>query len=224
MIEGIDVSGANGTSIDWRAVRRSGRRFVVLKINEGDLLEATTTTTRVEAIRKAGLLIGGYDYVHPKPGRTGAQEFQIHYQAARRVGLYRKGDMRPVLDLECSHFDTSCQAGRRDTIGYVRSWVQECLRVTGQHPILYMGFFWRDELQDPLLTLGCQLWYPSYPTLRLVPRAWGAAKVALHQYSEHGQVPGIHGQVDLDRFLTSRRGPFAIRDFKSRLCLKRGPR
>jgi lysozyme len=217
-LEGVDVSGANGTNINWAQVHKSGRHFAVCKVNEGDLLEKTTSKARIDAIRKVGMVPGGYAYIHPKPGRTGAQEFHLHWAAAQKVGLYKPGDMRPVCDFEASGFAAN-SAGIAHTLAYVRSWVDECVRVTGRHPILYTGFFWRDNCGDPNERMGCQLWYPSYPTLRSVPRAWGPAGVAIHQYSEKGSVPGIQGAVDLDRYLTHHTGSAALAAFRHDLCL-----
>lgn len=216
---GVDVSGANSTNINWARVHTAGYHFAVCKINEGDLIEKTTSRARIDAIRRVGMIPGGYDYVHPKPGRSGAQEFGLHYAAARHVGLYAPGDMRPVIDVEASSYDTATPAGRAHTIAYVRSWVQECFRVTGHHPIIYTGFFWRDHLIDPDDRMHCQLWYPSYPKLRSVPRAWGASNVTIHQFSETGTVPGIQGHVDLDRYLTDKTGPAARAAFIKEICL-----
>jgi GH25 family lysozyme M1 (1,4-beta-N-acetylmuramidase) len=67
--------------------------------------------------------------------------------------------------------------------------------------------------------MHCQLWYPSYPTLTAVPRAWGKDRVAIHQYSEKGSVPGIQGHVDLDRYLTKHTGTAATDAFRHDLCL-----
>jgi lysozyme len=216
-IEGIDVSDANG-DIDWHKVHGSGRHFAFCKVNEGDVIHKSTTRARIDAIRKAGMVPGGYAYVRPKAGRTGAQEFDIHWKAARHVGLYEKGDLRPVIDFEASGFDGS-SSGVAHTLAYVRSWIDECFKVTGKHPILYTGFFWRDNCHDPNDTMHCQLWYPSYPTLRSVPRAWAPDRVTIHQYSETGSVPGIQGNVDLDRYLTHHTGTAATDAFRKDLCL-----
>src|SRR3954453_11416977 len=69
---GIDVSNNNG-SIDWGAVHRAGYRFCWAKAGEGDWKDPTF----VDNIRRAGaagLKVGGYHFVKPKPGRSGAEE------------------------------------------------------------------------------------------------------------------------------------------------------
>ena len=99
-IEGIDVSVHNG-SIDWPLVRNAGKRFAVIKVNEGDVLDKTATKQRVAAITKAGIIPGGYAYVHPRAGRTGAKEFGIFYAHAKKIGLLHDGNMQhtqpPIL-------------------------------------------------------------------------------------------------------------------------------
>lgn len=195
--EGIDVSGANG-SIDWGPVRRSHHRFAYMKVSEGDWPDPSFTAGRVRAARHAGILPGGYVYLRPRAGRTGAEEFRWFWRWAQRGGLYTRGSgwaLRPVIDLEASALSP------RKTLRYVGQAVEECLHVNaGRHPVLYTGFFWRDQLGDPNERFGCELWYPSYPKLQGVPHAWHG-RPSIHQYSETGRVPGINGRVDLDRYL-----------------------
>lgn len=217
MIEGVDVYERNG-DIDWHKVKHAGKQFAVIKVNQGDRIDARATAGRVDALRAEGIIVGGYAFVHPRPGRTGAEEWSIHFDHAKAIGLYKKGDMRPVIDLEPpSGFNVSTADGQHATLVYVSSWIHACFDATGHHPILYTGFFWRDHLGDPNTTMGCQLWYPSYPTLKLVPRAWGPSNVAIHQYSEHGAVDGVHGDVDLNRYI---QGDGSLASFSKHMCLQ----
>lgn len=216
MIEGIDVYEDNG-DVDWRKVKRAGKKFAVIKVNEGDRIDTRATKGRVQAVRAEGMIVGGYNYVRPKPGRTGAQEWNIHFKHAKAIGLYKTGDIRPAIDVEASGFDVSTPDGRHATLVYVSSWVHACFEATGHHPLMYTGFFWRDHLADPESTMGCQLWYPSYPKIKLVPRAWGPERVAIHQYSEHGAVDGIHHDVDLCRYSL---GSGTLASFRKNMCLQ----
>lgn len=217
-LEGVDVSEANG-SVDWKAVHGSGRRFAICKVSEGTYLDPTFSRSRVDAIRKAGLIAGGYAYLRPRLGRTGAQEASGFLRHAKAAGLWHPDhqtvkDVRPVLDLEESGFHVR---GRARTLRYLESAVEEVMRQTGgRRPILYLGSFWRDELRDPRTTFGgCPLWYPEYGVSRprLAPRAW-AHGPAIWQYSENGRVPGVPGDCDLDRYLDG-----DLRHFKARMCI-----
>jgi lysozyme len=218
-LEGIDVSEANG-SIDWKGVAHAGKRFAIAKVSEGDWHDPTFTAQRVHAIRGAGVVAGGYVFLRPRPGRTGAEEITRYFwPAAHRAGLWnadhqRVVDVRPVLDVERSDFDLSTASGRRATIAYIDSAVDAVLELThGRHPILYAGSLWRDQLRPGRDFGGCKLWYPEYGVRapRLVPAPW--KRPAIWQYTESGTCGGVHGHVDLDRF----NGTAAA--FKRELCI-----
>ena len=206
-IFGVDVSENNG-DINWHAVKRAGFDFAIIKVNEGNYIDRCFNRARVDAARSAGLVVGGYDFIRPIKGRTGAQEFDIHFENARRAGLYHTGDIRPVIDVEAS---TLSPEGTRQ---YVRSWVRRCQeRLHTFHPIIYTGFFWRDSMGNWGDSLGCRLWYPSYPHIVDVPNAW--RRPTIHQYSEHGRVPGVPGDCDLDHYLGR-----SLSQFRAECCLK----
>jgi len=199
-VQGIDISNANG-SINWQKVRASGKHFVFFKVNEGDFIDHTTTEARVTAAHRTGMLVGGYDFLRPKTGRTGAQEFDIFWKHAKAVGLTKKGCLRPVLDIEATGFKAFKQTRTRR---YVKSWVDRCVQVTGKHPIIYTGYFWRETLGDWNTTLGCNLWLAAYTTnwKHYIPKAWNG-HASFHQYSETGKVPGVNTKVDLNEYLAT---------------------
>lgn len=213
-ILGIDVSQANG-SVDWSKVKDHGVRFAFIKINEGDWIDPTASAARVAAIRKAGIIVGGYDFLTPRPGRSGAKEFDIHYHKAKQIGLYKKGDLRPVADVESAGRYPNNAIGRPFIKRYVKSWVTQCQkRVGGHHPIIYTGYFWRETLGNWAEDLGCHLWLAAYPTYNrsTIPKAWN--HVSLHQYSEKGRVPGVPGDCDLNRYTGT------LKSLRAELCLK----
>lgn len=199
-VPGIDISNSNGSNIDWKKVHYAGKQFAFMKVNEGDYIDQTTTIARVKAARNAGLLVGGYDFLRPKTGRTGAQEFDIFYKRAHAVGLLNKGCLRPVADVEASGFTVLRQTRTR---AYIKSWVNRCFKVTGYHPIIYTGHFWREDLGDWNNNLGCVLWLAAYTAnwKQYIPKAWHG-HASFHQYSESGRIPGVPGNCDLDTYLS----------------------
>jgi len=218
-VEGIDVYEENG-SVDWAKVAAAGKRFAICKVSEGDRPDRRFTRGRIDEVRRHGLIAGGYAFLRPRPGRTGAQEVHdFFWPAATAAGLWQADhqrvlDVRPALDVERSDFDTGTEAGRQATIAYVSSAVDAIVELThGRHPVIYAGAFWRERIH-PGSTFDCKLWYPEYGvgTPRLIPPPWGAP--ALWQFTETGRVAGVHGDVDLDRYLGA-----GIEDFKRELCI-----
>lgn len=205
-IRGIDVSEHNG-EIDWQRVAGDDVKFVFHKVNEGTYRDHRVSASRVAAIKRAGLLVGGYDFVRPRPGRTGAEEYDMFHEIAKEVGLLQKGCLRPVIDIEASAY--TGPAGPWRTRRYVKSWVERCFRRTGHHPIIYTGKWFYDGFMKGRDDFGCKLWVAAYTTRvgPYVPQAWDG-HASFWQYTDAGVVSGIRGHVDLNRYLS---GPAALR-------------
>lgn len=211
-VHGIDVSEHQGAHIDWKKVRgrtrlRNRNRFVWMKVNEGDYLDTLLSRSRVRDAKAAGLIVGGYNFVRPRTGRTGAEEFDIFHDVARVVGLLAPGCLRPVIDIEVT---TLQPAG---TQRYVRSWINRCVHVTGKAPIVYTGkWFWSDVMLGDSLDAsedlhGAHLWLAAYVNnyRPYVPQTWAHPlhPVSFWQYTSSAKVPGIDGPCDRNKYLSS---------------------
>jgi GH25 family lysozyme M1 (1,4-beta-N-acetylmuramidase) len=142
--KGLDVSNLQGR-IDWAQVQQAGYRFVWIKAGEGDWKDPNFLHN-VKAAKAAGLKVGAYHFLRPKPGRTGAKEALYFIDRLEAAGL-AEGDLLPVADVEATTLDRSA------THAYVRQ-----------------------------------------PTL---PKPW--KHYVAWQYTSKGSVPGIRGDVDLNR-------------------------
>ncbi len=185
--KGIDVSNLQG-EIDFRKVRRAGYEFAIIKAGEGDWKDPDFLRN-VKDATAAGLEVGAYQFLRPKAGRTGAQEAAFFMAGLDDAGLDR-GDIRPVLDVEVTKLD------RPGTHAYVGSFVN-AMRAHGYKPMVYTGtWFWNPKVGDD--DFGCPLWIAAYqdhePTL---PKPW--TSYAIWQHSDKGDVPGIHGHVDVNK-------------------------
>jgi lysozyme len=191
--KGIDVSNHNhsGGPIDWHKVKADGYRFAWVLQGQGDWRNPYFFDD-VKAAKAAGLKAGGYHYVEPKHGRTGAQEAQWFLDDLTKAGL-GKGDLRPSPDCE----QEPPQLDRSGNQRYIGSFIA-AMRAHGHSPMTYTGAWWWDpNVGDE--TFGTSLWVSHYtsaakPTL---PRAWKSW--ACWQFSSKGRVPGIHGDVDLNQ-------------------------
>lgn len=191
-VEGIDVSYAQGANIDWHKVYANGVRFVYFKVNEGDLLDKTTTRSRVTAAKRAGLLVGGYNFIHPRATRRGSTEFNIFYKRAKEVGLLDKGCLRPMLDFEVTHTNNFL------TKQYVSSWVKRCVKVARIHPLIYVGYYFWNQFGFKT-NFNCPVLIPAYGSKPHLPTNWHVMNFT--QYSDRGIVPGVPAHVDRDLYL-----------------------
>lgn len=212
---GVDVSAHQG-SVDWARVPDK-YTFAILKTTEGaDFIDYTFGTrqdpapvrlanlrARVAAARAEIERIGCYHYLHPRPGRSGAVEARFYIETARQAGCdWRRGrDIRPVLDVEETHFrDTAGRPDRAATCRYVLQAVRAIHNLTGRRTLLYtfpsagetwFRCTWIDERH--------RLWiaHPDQPR-PTIPSPWHRFGYAIWQTSFHGRVSGFAGEVDLN--------------------------
>jgi lysozyme len=185
--KGVDVSNLQGY-IDWPKVKAADYRFAYVKAGEGDWRDPDFLRN-VKAAKDVGLKVGAYQFLRPKPGRTGAQEaaFFIAQLEHARLG---KGDLLPVLDVEATKLD------RAGTHAYVKSFAN-AMRAHGFRPLIYTGtWFWNPKVGDD--DFGCPLWIAAYQSSEpKLPKPW--TRYLIWQHSSSGQMPGISGDVDLNK-------------------------
>ena len=190
-LKGVDVSQHQG-SVDWPAVKRAGYHFAICKATEGqDFQDSTWSRARVDAIRKAGLKLGAYHYLRPRPGRNGAVEARWAVPIARAAGWGKPGDIRLVCDIE----ETDLTSHR--TVGYLVQFCNEVENLTGHKPVIYSFPAFLKQLQLPSAFGKYPLWIANFEVSRPdVPLPWKG--YAIWQHTSRGRVRGISGNVDLN--------------------------
>jgi lysozyme len=185
---GVDVSHYQGR-INFKALKKAGWDFVIVQSGDGDYRDPNFAGN-VKAATAAGLHVGAYHFVRPKPGRTGTQEARLFIDRLRAAGL-GDGDIRPVLDIEATKLDPA------GTHTYVTAFVK-AMQSAGYRPMIYTGaWFWDPNM--PADDFGLPLWVSGYVPERdlRLPKPW--TRYAIWQYGEHGRVPGISAPVDVDK-------------------------
>jgi lysozyme len=203
-LKGVDVSQHQG-SVDWHKVASAGFDFAIVKSSEGqDFIDPVDGSkadpnekrlrrlrARCAEIRQQGLTLGVYHYLRPKPGRTGDVEAEWAVKVARKIGWGKPGDLRLFVDIE------ETELGRLATHRYLGQFVRRAQSLTGHHPVIYtFPSFW--DLLGNRPNLGCPLWIAHFGVAKpTIPRPW--EKFAIWQHTSTGRVPGIEGDVDLNR-------------------------
>ena len=189
---GLDVSSYQG-SVNWGAVRSSGKIFGFAKATEGNYYTDAYIRANLSGMKANGMYRGAYHFARPSIDPTVQADFFCNTVANANGGNFH-GVLQLVLDLEVSDGLSPSQ---------VWSWTQTFIaRVkarTGRPGIIYTGFyFWRDNVGNPNNNLNCPLWLAAYVSNPnpYVPRAWSTW--TFWQYTDTGRVPGISGNVDLD--------------------------
>lgn len=188
-LDGIDASHHQGR-IDWPAVARSGIDFAYLKATEGTTFtDPDFAANRRRAVRE-GIDVAGYHY------------FQLCSDGAAQAAHFlavlgdREPAVPPALDLE---LQGSCAdpPGAEALLQQVRAFLRRVDRATGTRTVVYLypefeeRFGFADDLAD----------HPQWVRRlgdRPPRRAW-----AVWQHDDAGRVPGMTGNVDLNRMKES---------------------
>jgi lysozyme len=186
-VEGIDVSVYQG-NIDWAAVKASGRDFAIARISD-NLYQDTKFAQNWPAIKAAGMIRGAYQFFRPGGDPNAQADLVI-----QKVGALGPGDLPVTCDVEVADGVSAATYAAN-----LKIWVDKVTAGTGKAPMIYTGkYFWNASVVSSAfsdLPLWIAAWGPPCPDL---PNPW--SDWAFWQYSATGSVPGISGDVDLDKF------------------------
>ncbi|SKB14229.1 putative Lysozyme [Planktothrix sp. PCC 11201] len=199
---GIDVSNNNGY-VDWQKVRNAGNLFAFMKATEGTGYTYNRFFQNLQQIRQVGMRPGAYHFfVSNVNGQELSGEEQANY-FLNAVGTIGKDDLPPVLDLE--EYDGRPEYSWKNItlearLKLVKQWLDTVEQKTGRKPIIYTNpGFWRYYMGDSKDFAEYPLWIANYGVSQPdIPGGW--KNYAIWQYSETGQVDGVSGNVDLNKF------------------------
>lgn len=190
IFDGIDVSRFQG-NIDFDRVKASGIQVVYIKSGEGGNITDPFFERNYEKATRAGLIVGFYYYLtalNPEEARLQAEDF---------YDLIRGKDFtaRPVMDYE--NFDG---LEREDINEIGIAFLEELEALTGITPMIYTDAnvaqtIWTDRFSKYPLWIADYTSRDEFPPGITVWDTWTG-----YQYSDTGTVPGITGDVDLNRF------------------------
>lgn len=194
--EGIDVSNHNG-EIDWKSVAASGKQFAFVLASDGQSFTSKTFDEQYNGAKDAGMMAGAYHFGRP----SGSAEQQANQLLEVNKYTDDGKSLPPVLDLEVDPKGGDCYGL---TTGQMHGWTQQFLdRIkegTGKDAIIYASpSFWSQCMGGSDEFKENPLWLASYGVDQpKVPGGWN--EYDFWQYTEEGSVPGIEGDVDLNKF------------------------
>jgi lysozyme len=193
MTKGIDVSHHQGT-IDWAAVADAGIRYAFIKATQGAGFIDARFAENWRGAGQRGIVRGAYLFFDPEA--TPRKQFD-NFTNVVTLGA---GDLAPALDIETDGQDWASlpKTKRLPAVLELLSLLESHYGIT---PIVYTNKRSIDDIfgSKPDGLTDFPLWVASFkknppPTL---PAGWTEWK---HwQQSDKGKVPGITGDVDLDR-------------------------
>jgi len=194
---GIDVSHHQG-SINWTAVYADGKTFAFVKATEGVTYNDPRFVANMTNGTHAGVLMGAYHFARPDNNSAQAEARHFLQVAGPYIG---NGYLPPVLDLEDPNENTDLQQlfSSDELSQWVQTWLQIVEDSTGVTPIIYTNGRYTRYLNSSLNRYP--LWIAEPDGNLDPPDNLGRWTTWLFkQYSWHGNVNGINGDVDLDVF------------------------
>lgn len=192
VFSGIDVSVYQG-DIDFEQVKNSGIEIVYIRAGYGFSVTDPKFEENYTNATKAGLKCGAYYFV------TARNTEQAYLQATRFAELIsgKTFAARPAMDFE--EFGSLGKNGI-NIVGL--AFMQKLRELTGIVPILYTDAYNASETWDWNFA-QFPLWVADYDAEEpyVTSNIWQS--YAGFQYSDRGEIPGIYGNVDLDRFTSS---------------------
>jgi lysozyme len=226
-VPGIDVSKYQGV-VDWAAVAASGIRYAIVRTGDGRDVDLTAVRNLTGA-HKAGLLVGVYHYlrcVHGAAVNLGVirdvlatARVPVGFVALDIEGAPRKGE-REATGAWLRDVSTA------DVLAVVGQ-MTAALEADGHRVVIYSGVAWHWHIAQVVIYSGVAwhwhiaqkglgqsferlpLWTPFYshrdrPSVPVYPDGAPVWEWRIWQHAGSkavpGAVPGIAGNVDLNRF------------------------
>ncbi len=186
---GIDVSYYQG-DIDWNAVAADGVEYAIVRVSHSTQFFDPEFYDNLEGSRAAGLHTGVYQYFEPDEDPIAQADLLLE-----SLGEMQPGDLPPVIDVESNGGQSPAAVADA-----VRAWVEHVEAALGVKPIIYTGYyFWNDNVASPDFG-SYPLWIAWYGVEcpGNIPAGW--SQWAFHQYCDCGEIQGISGPVDVNRF------------------------
>lgn len=187
LLEGMDVSVWQG-EIDFSAAAQSGIQVVYIRAGYGEQ-EDTAFRTHYTQARAAGLHIGFYHYLTAETEDEAVRQARLFAERIRGLDY----DCRPAMDYESFRGLPAAQVN-----AVALAFLRELKTLTGQTPLVYSDVYAANEIFDSAVA-RYPLWAADYgPEEPAVTAHW--TSWAGFQYTDAGQVAGVVGAVDRDRF------------------------
>lgn len=188
--DGIDVSHHQG-KIDWKEVAKDKQiKFVYIKATQGTSIKDKNYEQNIKGARRQGLRCGSYHYLSCL---TSVRSQFRNFQKAMRG---HKQDLIPMIDIEHEGVKRWSKKQVQDSVALFAKLIE---RKYGKKPLIYSHVNFYNSHLTPRYNKYF-LFLSRYSSER--PSIKGVGRHNIWQFTDRGRVRGIHGNVDLDRFMS----------------------
>jgi GH25 family lysozyme M1 (1,4-beta-N-acetylmuramidase) len=200
VVDGIDVSYAQGDSIDWDTVKDSGVDFVFIRAgyrdtSKGRLYEDSKFEQNIKGAEDAGLMVGVYFYSQALSAKEARAEAKYLVQLVSDQDV----QLPLVMDYELytgGRLSNAINSGKLDSAGLYNAADTFCSTVekAGYESMVYSNYdFLMHYIDGSYLGQRTNIWLAHYASQTDYPYAY-----SFWQCSSESTVPGISGKVDRD--------------------------
>jgi GH25 family lysozyme M1 (1,4-beta-N-acetylmuramidase) len=189
-VPGVDVSYYQ-QNVDWNAVAAAGYKFAIARHSDG-YFHDPKFQQNWDGIKNAGMIRGVYQWFEPNQ-----DPLRQANELIAAVGMLQPGDLPVMADVEEPGPNVPAPA---EYVARLRIWINRIREGTGRDPMIYTGhYYWPQYLATTEFS-NLPLVHAQYTSRACpnIPDAW--SQWAIWQWSSTGSVPGIPGNVDLNRF------------------------
>lgn len=188
--DGIDVSHHQG-KIDWKEVAKDKQiKFVYIKATQGTSIKDKNYEQNIKGARRQGFRCGSYHYLSCL---TSVRSQFRNFQKAMRG---HKQDFIPMIDIEHEGVKRWSKKQVQDSVALFAKLIE---RKYGKKPLIYSHVNFYNSHLTPRYNKYF-LFLSRYSSER--PSIKGVGRHNIWQFTDRGRVRGIHGNVDLDRFMS----------------------
>ncbi len=186
---GIDVSTYQG-KIDYASVKQSGIDVVYIKASEGTTLEDPYFRINYENAKSNGMKVGFYHFVRARSIEEAEKEAEFFSS----VIYGTNPDCRLAMD-----FETFGYLNNDEINDISKVFLQRVINLTKKQMVIYSDTYNARNIFNKELASQYPLWVAQYGVGRPSDNGNWNNWVGF-QYTDEGQIPGIDGYVDRDKF------------------------
>ncbi len=187
--KGIDVSAYQGY-IDYASVRNAGIDVVYIKASEGDYLEDPEFRNNYNNAKSKGLNIGFYHFVRARNEEEAIREAEFF----SRVISGTEANCRLAMD-----FEVFGNLSTYEINNISKVFLEKTQELTGKEMVIYSNTYDARTIFSNELASRYPLWVAQYGVSTPSDNGKWENWVGF-QYWDRGNISGIDGNVDLDRF------------------------
>lgn len=187
--QGIDVSAYQG-NINYELVKQAGIDIVYIKASEGNYLEDPEFKTNYENAKNAGLNIGFYHFVRARNEQQAIEEAEFFASVIANT----EPNCRLAMD-----FEIFGDLSINEINAISKTFLEKTQELTGKEMVVYSNTYDAINIFNSTIANNYPLWVAQYGVSEPSDNGKWNTWIGF-QYSDRGEVLGINGNVDLDRF------------------------